>query len=143
MTGGFYMFDLIPFDRRERNMMRMFDDMEKNFFDGFTTSCKTDIADKGEHYLLEAEMPGFDKENIHIDIDGNYLTIHAQQDVREKKEHKFIRQERSYNAISRSFNISDVDTEQIKAKYKNGVLELTMPKLHTSETEKIKKINIE
>ena len=63
------MFDLIPFDRRERNMMRMFDDMEKNFFDGFTTSCKTDIADKGDHYLLEAEMPGFDKENIHIDIE--------------------------------------------------------------------------
>ena len=138
------MFDLIPFDRRERNMMRMFDDMEKNFFDGFTTSCKIDIADKGDHYLLEAEMPGFDKENIHIDIDGNYLTIHAQQDVRkEKKDRKFIRQERSYNSISRSFNISDVDTEQIKAKYKNGVLELTMPKLHTSETEKIKKINIE
>ena len=39
------MFDLIPFDRRERNMMRMFDDMDKNFFDGFTTSCKTDISD--------------------------------------------------------------------------------------------------
>ncbi len=138
------MFDLIPFDRRERNMMRMFHDMEKGFFSGLTSSCKTDITDKGDHYLLEAELPGFNKEDIHVDIDGDYLTIHAQQDVRnEKKEHKFIRQERSYNSISRSFNISDVDTEHITAKYKNGVLELNMPKLHPSETNKTKKIDIE
>ncbi len=138
------MFDLVPFDRRERNMMRMFHDMEKNFFGGFTSSCKTDITDKGDHYLLEAELPGFNKEDIHVDIDGDYLTIHAQQDLKnEKKDHKFIRQERSYSSISRSFNISDVDTEHISAKYKNGVLELNMPKLHPAEINKTKNIEIE
>lgn len=138
------MFDLMPFDRRERNMMRMFDDMEKNFWNGFSTSCKTDITDKGDHYLLEAEMPGFDKENIHIDIRDHELTIHAKQEERlEKKEHKLIRQERNYSSVSRSFNISDVDAEHIKAKYKNGILELILPKLHVSETEKTKKITIE
>ena len=145
------MFDMIPFDRRDRNMLRAWDDFEKNFFgdwSGMMTGFRTDIIDKGDKYVLEAELPGFEKGDIHIDLDGDMLTIRAEHNSEEeKKHHKYVRQERytgacqrsfyvgegvkqerSYSSYSRSFRISDVKPDGISAAYKNGVLELVMPK---------------
>ena len=89
------------------------------------------LINEGNYYLLEADLPGFDKKDIQLDINGDTLTIHAERHskVEEKdKKDKVIRVERSYGSYSRQFDISAVDAENIKAKYDNGVLQLTLPK---------------
>ena len=90
-----------------------------------------DILDQGEGYRMEAELPGFRKEDIHIDIDDDILTIKAEHtDSKDESGDKdsYIRRERYYGAYTRSFNVSEIDVEGIKAAYENGVLTLTMPK---------------
>lgn len=127
------MFDLIPFEHRNHGLFNPFADFDR-FFDDLAkeSPCKTDILDKGDHYLVQAEMPGFNKEDIHIDVDGDCLTITAEhkEDKEEKEDKKgsFIRRERRYGSLSRSFDISGIDADKIGASYQNGVLELTLPK---------------
>lgn len=131
------MFEMTPFDRRRRhaavyNPFREFENLERSFFgDHAFSEFRTDIEDKGDSYVLEAELPGFEKDEIHVDIDDNYLTISAERrsECEEKdKKGNYIRCERSYGSLSRSFDVSNVKTEEIHAAYKNGVLRLTMPK---------------
>ena len=119
------------------NPFREMEDLERSFFgDPFFESrdlaeFKTDVTDEGDHYLLEADLPGFDKKDIHLDISGDVLTIQAERHskVEEKdKKDRVIRVERSYGSYSRQFDLSSVNTEQIKAKYDNGILTLTLPK---------------
>ena len=91
---------------------------------------KTDIQDKGDHYLLEADLPGVKKEDIQVDIDSNYLTISAARQTEKDEKDKagnYVRRERSYGTYSRSFDISGIDCANIKAGYKDGVLTLTLP----------------
>ena len=90
-----------------------------------------DILDQGEGYRMEAELPGFRKEDIHIDIDDDILTIKAEHTESKDEggdKDSYIRRERYYGAYTRSFNVSEIDVEGIKAAYENGVLTLTMPK---------------
>ena len=136
------MFEMRPFNRknsmRNYNPFNELDDMEKSFFgnpfgffEGGLSEFKTDISDNGSEYLLEADMPGFKKEDINLDINGDTLTISAvRRSDREEKDKKnnYIRRERSYGEYSRQFDVSGVDTAKIKAKYDNGILKLTMPK---------------
>lgn len=122
------------------NPFREMEEFERNFFaNPFGTffgmqdlaEFKTDVTDEGDHYLLEADLPGFDKKDINLDISGDTLTVHAQRHskVEEKdKKDKVIRMERSYGSYSRQFDVSGIDTDNIKAKYDNGVLKLTLPK---------------
>ena len=96
---------------------------------------RTDVTDEGDHYLLETDLPGFEKKDITLDIHDDTLTIRAERKskVEEKdKKDKVIRMERSYGSYQRSFDISGVDADQIKAKYTDGVLCLTLPKLERS-----------
>ena len=96
---------------------------------------RTDVTDEGDHYLLETDLPGFEKKDITLDIHDDMLTIRAERKskVEEKdKKDKVIRMERSYGSYQRSFDISGVDADQIKAKYTDGVLCLTLPKLERS-----------
>ena len=132
------MFELTPFDRRHHNHMesynpfREWEDFEKNFFkETSLAEFKTDIRDEGNAYVLEADLPGFKKEDIHIDLDRDYLTIRAERhNESEKKDKKgnYVRCERSYGSFSRSFDVSAVKTEEIEASYEDGVLKLHMPK---------------
>lgn len=126
------------------NPFRELEEFERNFFSNpfgsffGTTSLaefKTDVTDEGDYYLLEADLPGFDKKDIQLDVNGDTLTVHAERrsKVEEKdKKDKYVRIERSYGAYSRSFDISSVDADGIKAKYDNGVLKLTLPKKQAS-----------
>lgn len=140
------MFDLIPFGRREKSLYNLMDDFEKNFFGNsgnYLSAFKTDIMDKDGQYVLQAELPGFAKEDIHIDLNGDYLTITAEhKEEKEDKKDQYIRKERRYGSFTRSFNVSDVDTDKITASYKDGILELTMPK-HVKEPVKTNQIEIQ
>ena len=122
------------------NPFREMEAFERNFF-GYPfgpffgtqdlAEFKTDLTDEGDHYLLEADLPGFDKKDIHLDISDDILTVTAQRHSKiEEKDtkDKMIRVERSYGSYSRQFDVSGVNTDEIKAKYENGVLKLTLPK---------------
>lgn len=121
------------------NTYNPFREMEAFFRDpfyGFANSrdlaeFKTDITDEGDHYLLEADLPGFEKKDIQLSLDDDMLTIRAQRHSKAEEkdqEGKLVRVERSYGTYSRQFNVSEIDREHIKATYENGVLKLTLPK---------------
>lgn len=121
------------------NPFREMEEMERRFFgphfDDFFRSSdlaefKTDVTDEGDHYLLETDLPGFDKADIHLELEGDTLTIRAQRhsNVEKKEKDQIVRMERSYGAYCRSFDVSGIKTDEIGAKYDNGVLQLTLPK---------------
>ena len=93
---------------------------------------KTDIRETDGSYELDVDLPGFKKDEIKASLENGYLTISAAKglDKDEKdKEGKYIRQERYAGAMSRSFYVGkDVTQEDIKAKYEDGILKLTIPK---------------
>lgn len=125
------MFDLMPFDRKRRNLVRNFDSFARDFFDGFDglTAFSTDIRDKGDRYELTADLPGFTKEDIHISVNGDMLTIQAEHDEsKEDNTDDYIRRERHYGSFSRSFHVANIKTDQIDAAYQDGVLKLVLPK---------------
>lgn len=140
------MFELMPFERRHQNFMDYMDALDKSFFgDNFEKSVaafKTDIRDEGDHYLMEAELPGFQKEEIKISVEEDCLTIRAAHSGQnEEKRDGYLRRERSYGSFQRSFDINGIDPEGIKAAYNNGVLELTLPK-HVEAAPPKKEIQI-
>jgi HSP20 family protein len=143
------MFEIIPFERRNNQVssydpFRAFDEMERSFFKNSLTEFRTDVSDNGDSFLVEAELPGFNKEDIHIDIVNDCLTISAERkyDNEDKDDKKnFIRRERYYGSYSRSFDVTGIDTDAIKAEYKDGVLNLTLPK-KAPETPAAKKVEI-
>ena len=123
---------LTPFERKNYDIFNAFRDFEDSFFRSTTLSgCKTDIRDMGDKYLLESELPGFEKEDIHLDLDGDYLTVtaqHSDQKEESDKNGNYLRRERSVSSYRRSFNIAACDSENIDAEYKNGILTVTLPK---------------
>lgn len=127
------MFTLTPFNTKGYDIFDAFDEFDKNFFgrEFPTMNCRTDIRDEGEKYVLEAEMPGFEKEDIKLDINGDYLTLTAEHKTEsgdKDKNGKYIRRERVYGSYKRSFDVSNIKQDEIDASYKNGILTLNMPK---------------
>ena len=126
------MFDLIPFEQRSRNMFDYFNKMSQDFFgdmDKDFSPCRTDILDSGDKFVLKADMPGFNKEDIHINIEGDMLTLTAEHSEDTNDDGKgFVRRERRYGSLSRSFDISNIDADRITASYEKGVLQLDLPK---------------
>ena len=113
----------------------------ENSFSGF----KTDVMEKDGNYVLEAELPGFKKEDINVDLKDNILTIsasHNEEKNEEDKNTKYIRKERHTTSYSRSFRVANVTHEDIKAAYNNGVLEVTFPKRDALPEKETKKIEI-
>ncbi|MFZ3127342.1 MAG: Hsp20/alpha crystallin family protein [Rhodoferax sp.] len=92
---------------------------------------RIDVKETDKAYTVHAEVPGVAKEDIHVSLDGNMVTLQAevkQQDLQTKDE-KVLRSERYFGSVARSFQLpQDVDQSQAKAKYENGVLTLTLPK---------------
>ena len=92
---------------------------------------RTDISETNDAYKLEAELPGFKKEDIKVDIDDDTLTIkaeHSEQNDEQNDAGEYVRRERYYGSYSRSFNVSEIDVDGITAAYENGILTLNMPK---------------
>lgn len=108
-----------------------FDDLFRPlFYDEKLDAMKTDIRETKDAYILDVEMPGFEKSEISMDVENGYLTIRAEKsekDEEDKKEHRYVRKERSVSC-QRSYYIGDADEDSIKAKYDKGVLTVTLPK---------------
>ena len=137
------MYGITPFERR------FFDPFDVDGFFGRPQqsfgSFKTDVRDEGDKYILEAELPGFEKDEIKLDVEDKTLTLTAEHSSEKQegsdnkddnkseakdsqKTSKYIRRERSYCSVKRSFDLTGIDTEKISAEYKNGILYMDLPK---------------
>ena len=108
----------------------LFDEAFDSFFrpfymDSESTFMKTDIKETDKDYVLDVEMPGFEKKDISLKFESGYITISAKKDGTDDS--KYIRRERAVSC-SRSYYMGDVDEKLITAKYNNGVLTVTVPK---------------
>lgn len=126
------MFELRPFRKNENSVFNYLDDLERNFFGELSnnvTHFRTDVVDQGDHYELRADLPGFKKDEIKIDLNDNTMTVSAEhkEETEEKKEN-YVRRERRYGSFSRSFDLTGISKENISAEYADGVLKLTLPK---------------
>ena len=115
------------------------------FYDEKLDAMKTDIRETKDSYIIDVEMPGFDKEDINLDVDNGYLTIRAEKKEKDesgKEDHRYVRKERSVSC-QRSYYIGDTEEDAIKAKYDKGVLTVTLPKKEEKKPESKKSIAIE
>ena len=118
---------------RRNNEFDFIGDMFKDpfFTDDESKIMKTDIKEKKDKYVIDIDLPGYEKENIKIEVEDGYLTVHASTNTNkeEKEEGKFVRKERYVGSCSRSFYVGEeVNDEDIKATFKNGTLKLEIPK---------------
>ncbi len=123
------MFDIMPWTYS--GIVHPFTDIDKmvQYMTGegpHVRSIHTDIRDSGSSYILEAELPGFRKEEISVGVRGDQLTVEA----RHPKENssRYLRRERYGGAYSRSFNISGIRSEDIGVSYESGILKIELPK---------------
>ena len=112
---------LTPYTKKNElhnyNPFRAMEEMERAFFGGNgIAEFKTDIRDTGDAYVLEADLPGFKKDDINIELGDGSLTIRAERhnEAEEKGEGGYLRQERSYGSFSRSFDVSGIDVKASK-----------------------------
>ncbi len=123
------MFELTPYSTR-RSVYDPFN-LFSEFFgtNNAPMELRTDITDKGDSFVLEADLPGFKKDDIRIDLENDRLTIKAERrSEHEDNKSGCIRRERRFGSFERSFDVSGIDTSGIKANYTDGVLTLTLPK---------------
>lgn len=124
------------------------DDLFRGFFvkpmdfpgEAQVPSIKMDVREQKERYVVQAEIPGVRKEDIHVTIEGNLVSIAAE--VKKEKEVKegerVLRSERSYGQVSRSFQLGhEIDDTLAAAKFTDGVLELTLPKKATASNKRL------
>ncbi len=122
-------FDLIsrPYDEFYDLMNQFFDrsvPLSKAFAD-----IKVDVEEKDNEYIVEADMPGIPKEDIHLDLEESYLQIEVKRTQESNREEKnYIRKERSFSTLKRSVYLANIQKEGVEAKLENGVLVIHVPK---------------
>ena len=130
----------------------LFDDFFKDIAPGFyvrplhgdgvptPSQIKVDVKETDGGYTVQAEVPGVPKEDIHVSIDGNVVSLRAEGRQHDQKTEgeKVLRAERYFGSVARSFQLPvDVDAAQAKAKYDNGVLTLTLPKKQGGNAQRL------
>ncbi len=123
----------------------LFDDFfDDNFFNKKEKNLmKTDIKEKKDKYVIEMDLPGFEKENIKLELNNGYLTITGKQENKiDEEEEKYVHKERFYGECTRSFYVGDnIKEEDIDAEFKNGTLKIDVPKkeeqINQNETKQI------
>lgn len=120
-----------------------FEDFFKPFFYGGMQAAdmRTDIKETDKNYEMQVDLPGFDKSDISVSLKNGYLTVEANKNEKEEDKHAYLRRERNYSC-RRSYYVGEgIKEEDVKAKYENGILSLTVPK----ETKELPsgKINID
>ncbi len=154
MTEVLIMFGLVPF--RGGNVERRRDPWDMNsIFESFfkdslfpafysnSGQMRVDIKENEHNYIVEAELPGIKKDEINVDIDENVLTISVKrnEETKEEKEN-YIRRERQFSSMTRSFAVENIVPEKATAKFENGILSINLPKKE-EKGYKRNKINIE
>lgn len=150
------MFGLTPYRRGIsrrgdfNNMDQMFNSIVEEFFNGVdfpsfvpmdNESIRVDIRENDEEYILEAEIPGVDKKDIKLELKDDLLTIFVERDEEIKEEREnYIRREIKRGISQRSFYVNNIKEDEIKAKFKDCILYITLPK---DEPEKSKSNHIE
>ena len=130
----------------------LFDDLFRDFAPGFyvrplhgdplpaPAQIKIDVKESDKAYTVQAEVPGVSKDEIHVNLDSNVVTLRAevkQQDSQSQGD-KVLRTERYYGAVSRSFQLpQEIDAAQARARYDSGVLTLTLPKKSSSGAQRL------
>ena len=115
-----------------------------DFFEDFVpmpkmpkNEMKCDIYEKGGEVHIELDVPGFNKEDVKVDLDDGILTIAASKhEDKEEKEKNYYRKERSFGSFKRQFTISNVKENDIDAKFYNGVLKISFPKEEQKQSKK-------
>ena len=135
------MFSIVPYRysnnhpvRRNTEVRDPFNAFADSFFRSFwgdesASTFKVDVEDKGDHYCLEADLPGMDKDHVHVDVENGILTISAEMNEQnDKNESNYVLHERRYGSVSRSFQLEGVEEQNITGEYKDGVLRMNLPK---------------
>ena len=131
-----------------KNSFDLFDDFfDDDFFMNKKEKnlMKTDIIEKKDKYVLNIDLPGFNKDNINISLNNGYLNINAKEETKnDSEEDKVIRRERFYGECNRSFYLGeDIKEDDIEAEFKDGILIIDIPKKEIEDKkETIKQINI-
>lgn len=115
-----------------------FDNALDQFFDE-GNSMKCDIYEKDNYYHVEMDLPGFKKDEIKIECNKGTLSVTAEKEHHEEEkddDKKYLRRERTYGKYSRSFYLGDVNEEGIEAKFDNGTLTISIPKIDENENKK-------
>jgi len=125
----------------------VFGDMTRGFWlkpmampGGGELKMKVDVSEDDKAYTVKAEVPGVKKEDIQVDVNGNQVSIRAEvkQEKEEKKGEKVLYSERYYGMVSRSMQLpGDVDAQGGKAEYKDGVLNLVLPKKASAQSKRL------
>lgn len=103
-------------------------------------AIRMDVAEQTDAFVVHAELPGVKKEDIHVHVEGNQVSISAevQQEKTLKEGDRVLRAERYFGQVSRSFQLAqDIDDAQASAKFTDGVLELTLPKKAASTSKRL------
>lgn len=128
------MFDLTPFRRKNNNLDFWNRDLMADFFNnGFPfdlgMDIRADIKENDKEYVVEAELPGVKKEDVAVELRDNTLSISAQMSSENNEETStYVRRERRQGTVSRSFYVDNVDSQGVKADYKDGILKIVLPK---------------
>ena len=133
--------DMFDFDKEFNRMNRaLYGKHSRNMM-------KTDVRETDNSYELDIDLPGFKKDEINVQLDNGYLSISAAKGLdkdEEKKNSKYIRRERYAGAMSRSFYVGDNLTQQdIKAKFEDGILKISVPKKDVQQVAQNNHIAIE
>ena len=122
------------------------DSIFDNFMDDTSSFdiMKCDIYEKDEKYHIEIDIPGFRKDEISVNCEDGYLTILAEKNIENDEtsnEKNYIKRERFYGKTTRKFYVGDVNSDNIKAEFKDGILKLVVPKEERLPNKKIIEIN--
>ena len=129
---------------------RKYQSAERSFWNDFfapvmnAKSMNTDVTETETEYLFDVELPGYSKEDVKISVDEGYLTIEAVRNTEKESEEKnYISRERYSGRQSRSWYIGNVDLQQIKASFENGILKVSVPKEQLPEKDNRNLISID
>lgn len=143
------MADLVP--RENREVMTLRDAIDRLFEDSFVRpwsqlgategrGLAVDVVDEGDHFAVEATLPGVNAEDVDVRVEGNLVNIKAEtKRSKETAEDKYTYRERYHGVVQRSFTLpTEVSSDKAEAKLENGVLRLSLPKVEKAKTHKIK-----
>ena len=120
-----------------REMGRFLDEFVTSRSEGWVPSA--DVIEKSDHYLVQVDLPGLNRDDIKVDVENGQLRIHGSRKFETKEENdQFVRSERFPGEFVRSFRLGDrVSTESIDATYRDGVLEVKVPKAEEARPRQI------